>query len=473
MKISIIMCVKNSMPYIVASIKSFEKQSYKNKELIIIRSKSEDTTDQYLNNINNKNIKIYNYEGQIYKALNYGIKKAGGNIIGILHSDDVFFDKNVLSNITNIFKKNKKIDFVYSNILYSERNNLKNVKRIWKNIDINNKHELPPHTGSFVHKKIYNKLKYNTKYKISSDTEFLIKIKNLKLKIYYFKNYTVIMRIGGISTNFKGFIRKVFEDMIIFREKKLGNILYLKKIFYKLGQIFYKKNIIFSKYHGNLNNLSKIKIVNIKKIEETHGKIISALNLAFISYNSKFGLQSAYNFFWPDGIFSKTISKEKKIAGRIFFTKYLKYINKKPKKFNQIYIVGNINKTSKEWLNKNILQKFIFHSLKFGNISEIISSYKKTNYKKNSLIILTIPTPKQEILANYIKSKDKNVTIICIGGSINILSGFEKRTPELLNKLNLEWFWRLRFDTIRRTTRLIETSYLFLKMLILNNNKIH
>ena len=61
----------------------------------------------------------------------------------------------------------------------------------------------------------------------------------------------------------------------------------------------------------------------MNNFKETHGKIISALNLAFISYNSKFGLQSAYNFFWPDGIFSKTISKEKKIAGRIFFTKYL------------------------------------------------------------------------------------------------------------------------------------------------------
>jgi Teichoic acid biosynthesis proteins len=60
-----------------------------------------------------------------------------------------------------------------------------------------------------------------------------------------------------------------------------------------------------------------------------------------------------------------------------------------------------------------------------------------------------------------------------LGGSINILSGYEKKTPEILNLLNLEWLWRLRFDTVRRILRLIETSYLFTKMLIFKQNKIH
>ena len=76
------------------------------------------------------------------------------------------------------------------------------------------------------------------------------------------------------------------------------------------------------------------------------------------------------------------------------------------------------------------------------------------------------------MLANYIKNKNKDITIICLGGSINILSGYEKKTPEILNLLNLEWLWRLRFDTVRRILRLIETSYLFTKMLIFKHNKI-
>ena len=466
------MCVKNSMPYIMASVNSFNKQAYKNKELIIVKSKSTDTTDQYLNDINQKNIKIYSFNGSIYKALNYGIKKAQGNVIGILHSDDVYFDKTILSHVVKIFKK-KNIEILYSNVLYSKRNNLKKITRVWNNINIKKNYELPPHTGSFIHKKIYNKFKYNTKYIISSDTEFLLKIKKLKYKNYYFKRNSIIMRMGGISTNFKSFFIKMSEDINIFRKQNYSIFTYLKKIFFKINQIFYSKNLAFTKYHNELNDISKIKIVNTIKFNETHGRILSALNLAFISYNSKFKLLSHHTLFWPDGIFSKTITSKNKLPGRDFFMKYLKYINKKPKKFKKIYIVGNINKDSKKWLDENILQKFIFHKLKFGSAKEIISSYKKKNYKNKSLIILTIPTPKQEIIANYIKSKKKDITIICLGGSINILSGYEKKTPELLNLLNLEWLWRLRFDTKRRIARLIETAYLFTKMLILNKNKIN
>ena len=43
-KISIITVVKNGMPYIKSAIKSFELQDYRDKELIIIYSKSDDGT---------------------------------------------------------------------------------------------------------------------------------------------------------------------------------------------------------------------------------------------------------------------------------------------------------------------------------------------------------------------------------------------------------------------------------------------
>ena len=59
MKISIIMCAMNSMPYIMTSIESFKRQKYKNKELILVHSKSIDNTYEYLKSINHNNIKIF------------------------------------------------------------------------------------------------------------------------------------------------------------------------------------------------------------------------------------------------------------------------------------------------------------------------------------------------------------------------------------------------------------------------------
>ena len=69
------MLVKNSMPYIMASLQSFLEQDYKNKELIIVYSKSDDGSFEYLNNKKTKNIKIYFLNKNLYSCLNYGIKK--------------------------------------------------------------------------------------------------------------------------------------------------------------------------------------------------------------------------------------------------------------------------------------------------------------------------------------------------------------------------------------------------------------
>ena len=49
LKISIITVVKNGMPYLSEAISSFDSQTYINKEHIIVYSKSEDQTENFLN----------------------------------------------------------------------------------------------------------------------------------------------------------------------------------------------------------------------------------------------------------------------------------------------------------------------------------------------------------------------------------------------------------------------------------------
>jgi len=71
-----------------------------------------------------------------------------------------------------------------------------------------------------------------------------------------------------------------------------------------------------------------------------------------------------------------------------------------------------------------------------------------------------LPTPKQEILANYIAKNNKYFKIICIGGSISIVSGDEKVVPNIL--YNFEFLWRLRYETWRRSKRLTQSLYNYL-----------
>ena len=85
---------------------------------------------------------------------------------------------------------------------------------------------------------------------------------------------------------------------------------------------------------------------------------------------------------------------------------------------------------------KNIEEKLkIFHCLMAVSIIII----KNLNYKinKDEIILTTLPTPKQEQLAEYLTKKNKHYKIICIGGSINIVSGLEKKFLSSYIILNL------------------------------------
>ena len=471
MKISVIMCAMNSMPYIMSSVESFKKQKYKDKELVLVYSKSVDNTYDFLKSLSDKNIRKFEFEGPIYSALNFGIKKSRGEIVGILHSDDIFFSELTLNNIAKTYKKNR-YDLIYGNILYCEKNNILKIKRNWSKIKLKKKFDLPPHTSLFVKKKIYNKYTYKNEYYISGDTDFLLNIFSKKFKKYYLNKYITIMRIGGISTNFAFIIKKIFEDIKIFFKYNLSLFDYIKKIISKLDQFFVDGKIKLNKYHKILNESSKIKFIEANEFNKLKGKIVSALNLAFISYDYKYKLRTHKYLFWPDGTFSTYLLNKRKNPGRIYFVNILNNLNKRKKIYKKIYILGNLPNTSRKWLEKNLRYDFEHKNFPFVNIENIKSAAGRIKLMDNSLIILTLPTPKQELVGNILLNKYPKNNIICIGGSINILSGLERRAPFIFYFLNLEWLWRLKFDTIRRFKRLFETTYLFFKIVINRKNNI-
>ena len=93
------------------------------------------------------------------------MKISNGNIIGILHSDDEFIDKDVISNIAQKFI-DKNLDILFSNIYYTKKNDLNKIVRKWKSNleegvqsnDILNKKIyngwMPPHTTLFIKKSL-------------------------------------------------------------------------------------------------------------------------------------------------------------------------------------------------------------------------------------------------------------------------------------------------------------------------------
>ena len=246
MKISIITATFNSGKFIESCIKSILKQNYKKFEIIIIDGLSTDSTIKKIKTLlyKHNNIKIFSEKDLgIYHALNKGIEKANGDIIGFVHSDDLLYNKNVLSNIIDVFK-NSNIDGVYGDLQYVEKQNTNKVIRYWKSKDFKpnliNKGWTPPHPTLYLKKKVYEKHGFfDLNYKISSDYDFMTKIfMDNTFNFKYIPKVITKMRVGGISNkNIKNVLIKSLEDYkVIYRNGSGGIITLLRKNTSKIKQ---------------------------------------------------------------------------------------------------------------------------------------------------------------------------------------------------------------------------------------------
>jgi exopolysaccharide biosynthesis WecB/TagA/CpsF family protein len=67
---------------------------------------------------------------------------------------------------------------------------------------------------------------------------------------------------------------------------------------------------------------------------------------------------------------------------------------------------------------------------------------------------LAVGSPQQEILANALKARGRARGLaLCIGASINFLTGMERRAPLWLQRLGIEWLYRLAQSPARLARR--------------------
>ena len=114
-QITIITVVKNSASTIEKCIKSVLEQNYDEIEYIVIDGNSEDGTKEILEKYKDKidNLIIENDKG-IWDAMNKGVKKATGEIVGFLNADDFYYPGAL--NLVNKYFKNQEIDFLFGSV---------------------------------------------------------------------------------------------------------------------------------------------------------------------------------------------------------------------------------------------------------------------------------------------------------------------------------------------------------------------
>ena len=247
MKVSIITVCFNAEKTILRTVKSVLDQVYTNIEYIIIDGASTDNTLSILNNYSNNEFKLVSEKDNgLYDAINKGISLCTGDIIGLLHSDDIYPHSNVISNVVSYFEKDSQLEALSSSVEIYKTGNFTNPFRIYKANNFRNwQFKIgiqPPHPGFFITKKAFDKVGYyRTQYKISGDFDWLLRaILVNKIKVKYIQDVSVYMLDGGLSSS--GWASKVKmnnENLRILKSHGFysNKILIYSKYFIKIFQI--------------------------------------------------------------------------------------------------------------------------------------------------------------------------------------------------------------------------------------------
>lgn len=247
MTISIITTTFNSESTIAGTVESVLKQSHKDIEYWIIDGNSKDGTLDILKRyeplFDGKMHIISEPDNGIYDAMNKGIERCTGDVIGILNSDDYFTSDDIIENVAKAFE-HENIDAVYGDIHFIHNDNPKKIVRyyssamfspFWLRFGF-----MPAHPSFYVRREVYKKFgDYSTDYKIASDYEMMVRLfYKHKIKAQYIKKDFVTMRTGGVSTkNIKNRLLITREDVKACKHNGLyTNLLlistkYLYKIF--------------------------------------------------------------------------------------------------------------------------------------------------------------------------------------------------------------------------------------------------
>jgi len=205
LKVSIITIVYNNRETIADAVESVLAQTYPDIEYIVVDGLSTDGTLDILQLYKGRISKLVSEKDNgLYDAINKGIKLATGDVIGFLHSDDIFYAPDSIAQVAETFQK-YRTDSIYADLLYVQKADITKVVRNW--VSGNYKLEnfllgwMPPHPTFYVKREIYERLGlYNTSFKSAADYELMLRyLYKHRISTTYLPEVLVRMRVGGKS----------------------------------------------------------------------------------------------------------------------------------------------------------------------------------------------------------------------------------------------------------------------------------
>jgi glycosyltransferase involved in cell wall biosynthesis len=258
--ITVITCTFNSAKYLEKNILSVKNQTLDCFEHVFIDGNSTDGTldmiKKYQLEFPSK-VRIFQFEPRgISNAMNHGVMNSFGEYIIHLHSDDSFYDKDVLSDAFNFLNSRNKPDWIYGKICTLEGTIVKGVfpsKNIWQNINNNSiksyllkLYNYVPHQAVYIRKEVFNNFGFfdeNLKY--GMDPDLWLRIRSKTRWLFFdriISNY--VLRPDAQSSGYKYKIQNE-KDALLVQKRYLNSFEFvlfkLVRLLLKLKKSNYQK----------------------------------------------------------------------------------------------------------------------------------------------------------------------------------------------------------------------------------------
>lgn len=204
-------------------------QTYANREHVVIDGASCDGTLRVLQAMRSQlAVMLSEPDRGIYDALNKGVTRASGDVIGFLHADDVYASPDVLTHVAQAFA-DPAVCAVYGDLHYVRKDDMTQVVRVWHSMVFTPQRLawgwMPPHPTLYVRKQWYERIGgFDTRYRIAADYFSILQMfSQPDFKAVYVPEVFVKMRLGGASNrSLKAVVRKTREDWAALRRARVG-----------------------------------------------------------------------------------------------------------------------------------------------------------------------------------------------------------------------------------------------------------
>jgi glycosyltransferase len=204
-RLTVITVTLNNSDSIEETINSVLSQSYRNIEYIIIDGGSADGTLDILERYKDRiAVIVSGSDNGMYDAMNKGIALAGGDVVGILHADDIYAADDVLAQVAAIFQSDDT-DACYGDLIYTHKQDTSRITRFWK-AGAYSRSKLyagwmPPHPTFFARRRCYTDYGvYRSDMGTSADYELMLRLLlRCHVTPVYLPRVLVKMRSGGAS----------------------------------------------------------------------------------------------------------------------------------------------------------------------------------------------------------------------------------------------------------------------------------